>query len=153
MEERRKVGMKYVARWLLAGLLVSLAGPVLAGSSTGAYMFKHDVALAIEATIESGLTLDSVLFKSSKNGPVSFFRSGEILKAEVKISNLTEKGRMVGVVIALFDEKGNLVGVASGGNKLLPLKDSRQRTYTLLFDHVNGLVDTATTFKITVETR
>ncbi len=145
--------MKSMVRWLVAGLLISQAVWVQAGSATGAYMFKHDVALAINATIEEGLTLDSVLFKSSRNGPISFFRSGEILKAQVKISNLTEKGRMVGVAIALFDEKGNLVGVASGGNKLLPLRDARQRTYTLLFDHVNGMVDTAATFKITVETR
>ena len=145
--------MKSTVRWLIAVLVLGQAISAQAGSSTGAYHFKHDVALEIGATIEEGLTLDSVLFVSSKNGPISFFRSGEILKAQIKISNLTEKGRMVGVAIALFDEKGNLVGVASGGNKLLPLRDSRQRTYTLLFDHVNGLVDTAATFKITVETR
>ena len=145
--------MKTMVRWLVAGFVLSQVLWVHAGSASGAYIFKHDVALEIGATIEEGLALDSVLFESSKNGPVSFFRSGEILKARVKISNMTEKGRMVGVAIALFDEKGNLVGVASGGNKLLPLRDSRQRTYTLLFDHVNSLVETAATFKITVETK
>ncbi|GEM_PF-3125697 len=138
---------------LVLGLFLVSAAPVQAGSAFGAYMFKQGVALEIGATIEEGLTLDKVLFKDSGTGPASFFRSGKVMKVDVTISNLTQKGRMVGIAIALFDEKGNLVGVASGGNKLLPLRDARQRTYTLLIDHVTRLADTAATFKITVETR
>ena len=67
--------------------------------------------------------------------------------------NTAEQPRMVGVAIAVFDEAGRLVGVASGGSKLLPLKPERQKTYTLLFSHVNGGMHAAKTFRITLESR
>lgn len=59
----------------------------------------------------------------------------------------------MGVAIALYDGEGRLVGVASGGTGLMPLKPDRQRSFTLIFDDVNALAAQAQTFQITVESK
>ncbi|MBD3866567.1 MAG: hypothetical protein IFK94_00435 [Acidobacteria bacterium] len=134
-------------------LLVFAVLPAAAGTASGEYLFKIDVPLELGVVVEEGLTIETVRFYTSGRGPASFFRVGDVMKAEISISNVSENGKMVGLAVALFDEKGKLLGVASGGNKFLPQRDERQRTYTLVFNHVNALADTAASFKVTVETR
>jgi len=135
-------------------LLLTLAAlPAAAGTASGEYVFKMDVPQELGVVVEEGLTIQTVLFYTAGRGPASFFRVGNVMKAEIAISNVSEEGKMVGLAVALFDEKGKLLGVASGGNKFLPQRDERQRTYTLVFNHVNSLADTAASFKVTVETR
>ena len=40
--------------------------------------------------------------------------------------------------------------MASGGNKLTPIKPERQRTFTLVFDGVNAVAHKATAFQISL---
>jgi hypothetical protein len=44
-----------------------------------------------------------------------------------------------------------LVGVASGGTKLFPLRGERQMVYSLDFSGVNGELSTGTVFHIGIE--
>lgn len=141
---------KSITVLVLAALAVL---PVAAGTASGEYLFKMDIPQEMNVEVEEGLTIETVRFYTAGRGAASFFRAGNLMKAEIAISNVSEKGKMVGLAVALFDEKGKLLGVASGGNKFLPQRDERQRTYTLVFNHVNALADTAASFKITVETR
>jgi hypothetical protein len=135
-------------------VFLTLAGtPAVAGTASGEYLFKLDVPLELKVEVEPGLSIGTIHFYKAGRGPASFFRAGDAMKAEISISNLTEEGKMVGLAVALFDEKGKLLGVASGGNKFLPQRDERQRTYTLVFNHVNKLAGKAASFKLTVETR
>ncbi len=134
-------------------LLVLAAAPAIAGTASGEYLFKLDVPLELKVEVEKGLSIDTIQFYTAGRGPASFFRAGDVMKAEITVSNVSEEGKMIGLAVALFDEKGKLVGVASGGNKFLAQRDERQRTYTLVFNHVNRLADNASSFKVTVETR
>jgi hypothetical protein len=134
-------------------LLVLAAMPAAAGTASGEYLFKLDVPLELKVEVEDGLSIETIQFYTAGRGPASFFRAGDVMKAEITIKNLSEKGKMIGLAVALFDEKRKLVGVASGGNKFLAQRDERQRTYTLVFNHVNRLAASAASFKVTVETR
>ncbi len=142
--------MKSISAMVLVILAVL---PVAAATASGEYLFKMDVPLELKVVVEEGLTIETVRFYTNGTGPASFFRSGDVMKAEVAISNVSEQGKMIGLALALFDERGKLLGVASGGNKFLPQRNERQRTYSLVFNHVNALADTAASFKVTVETK
>ena len=78
---------------------------------------------------------------------------GGPVRAEVAISNNGSKPMQVGIAMALFDEEGRLVGVASGGSKLLAIKPDRQSLYTLVVKDVNSRAHRASTFQITIERR
>ena len=56
-------------------------------------------------------------------------------------------------MVALFDEQGRLLGVASGGSRVNALKPSRQRTFKLVFDDVNREAYKAKTFQISIESK
>ena len=80
-------------------------------------------------------------------------RVGDLVNATVSISNLSSVGHRVGVAIALFDEKGQLVGVASGGNRVSTLRPDRRKEFRLVFDNVTANVFRAKTFQITIESQ
>jgi hypothetical protein len=58
-----------------------------------------------------------------------------------------------GVAVALHDDQDRLLGVASGGDKMFPLKPGRQGLYVMSVNHVNASAPSATRFSISVETR
>ncbi len=116
------------------------------------YKFKEGVILQIGASAD-GLRLDNVSFRVPKAKEGRLFRTSGSVKAQVAISNEGAESRRVGIAIALFDSEGNLVGVASGGSRWLPVKPERQNTYVLVFDDVNELAHQAATFQISIETR
>jgi len=136
----------------LAALLV-LAPVAGAELLSKGYEFKDAVTLEIGASTESGLRIDSVKFHIPPTAGEPGQRSGGLANAEVAVSNVGTQARKVGLALALFDEAGRLVGVASAGTSLMPLKSGRQRTYTLVFDHVNGEVHRATRFQISLESK
>ena len=115
-----------------------------------AYAFKPGTTLEIGNELPGGLRLDSVEFIMPKEDPAqagSF--SGP--KVKVSISNLGTAAAKVGVSIAVTDADGRLVGVASGGTKLFPLRADRQIFYTLSVDGVRSELAKGTVFRISVE--
>lgn len=117
------------------------------------FEFKDAVTLEIGASTGDGLRLDSVRFHVPPTAGSPGQRTGGLANAEVAVSNVGEKAHKVGVALALFDAQGRLLGVASAGTSLRPLKTGRQRTYTLVFDHVNGEVHRATRFQVSLESK
>lgn len=117
------------------------------------YEFKDGVILQMSATTPSGLRLDSVRFKMPATKGDRLTRTGGLLTARVAVSNTARKPLKVGVAIALFDDKGRLLAVASGGTRLSGIKPDRQKTFTLLFEGVNAEAHKATTFDISVEAK
>ena len=105
------------------------------------------------AATGDGLRIDTVRFHIPPTAGSPGQRTGGLANAEIAVSNVGEKAHKVGVAVALFDAEGRLLGVASAGTSLRPLKVGRQRTYTLVFDHVNGEVQRATRFQISVESK
>ena len=72
---------------------------------------------------------------------------------DVTISNLGDEAKKVGIAIALYDADGRLVGVASGGSKLVAIKPDRKSTYELNFADVGNMAHRAATFQISLEAK
>ena len=60
---------------------------------------------------------------------------------------------MVGIAIALYDDEGHLLGVASGGNRISPVRPDRQKTFHLVFEGVTAEAHKATAFQISLEAK
>lgn len=134
----------------LAIILAPGAGAELLSKS---YNLEPDVTLELAAQTGDGLRVDSVRFEFPASRGGKLLRTRGLARAEVAVSNVGSAQRKLGVAIALFDAERRLLGVASAGTSLMPLKPGRQRNYTLVFDHVNSEARRATTFQITLESK
>ena len=123
-----------------------------AGLLSRSFQFKPGVTLEIGVDTD-GLRLDSVRFRVPESPGGSRLRPGGLVTADVAVSNIGGESRKLGLAVALFDDSGQLVGVASGGSRLTSLRSDRQKTFRLVFDDVNHNVDSASTFQISLEAR
>jgi hypothetical protein len=135
---------------VLTGVLILAAGSARAELFSKAYAFKPNTTLEVGTEMPGGLRLDSVEFvvPSDPASEGSVF-SGP--KCKVAISNLGEKSVKIGVAIAVTDAEGNLVGVASGGTKLFPMRSDRAIVYSLSIGGVKSQLANGTVFRISVE--
>jgi len=134
---------------VMAVALVFVASDARAELFSKAYAFKPDTTLQVGADMPGGLRLDSVEFVLPKEGAQGGTFDGP--KVKVSISNLGTAAAKIGVAIAITDADGRLVGVASGGTKLFPLRADRQIVYTLSIDSVRAELAKGTVFRISVE--
>lgn len=143
---------------------VTLGTMVLAAAAIGvpathaellskSYVFKAGVTLELGAETADGLRVDSVQFKLPATVGDRTSRVGGLTSAQVAVSNIGASSQKVGVAIALFDDEGRLLGVASGGTSLVAIKAGRQKAYTLVFDNVNTQTHRATKFQLSLESK
>jgi len=138
---------------LVLTMAVALAPYGGAGLLSKEYHFKDGVMLEIGESTDDGLRLDSVRFRLPAMLDGEHSRTGGVARVEVALSNTTGAGLKAGIAVALFDDADRLLGVASGGSTLIPVKSNRQKRYTLVFDNVNGEAHRATTFQISIESK
>ena len=139
------------AEWMIAAAALSLVGrDAHAELFSKAYAFKAGTTLEINAELPGSIRLDSVQFLLPQADPAKEGVFGGP-KAKVSISNLGSVSQKVGIVIAVTDADGRLLGVASGGTKLFPLRADRQIFYTLPFDSVRSELSKGTVFRISIE--
>jgi len=138
---------------LMAVMLLAIMGPTQANLLSKTYQFKQDVALTVGEGNDAGLRLDSVRFRLPAPVDGRLQRTSGVATVEVAVSNTSESSQKVGVALALFDEQGRLVGVASGGSRVRGLKSGRQKTYKLVFDDVNAELFETKTFQVSLETK
>ena len=134
----------------LACLATIGPGPLHAGMLSKTYEFQPGVILEVGASTDDGLRLDSVQFQMPTTTGV---RTASEATVEVRIFNSSDNAKRVGIGVALFDEQGRLVGVASGGTRLVGLKAGKEKSYRLVFADLNVEAPHATTFKISVESK
>ena len=135
---------------LMAAAMILVASDARAELFSKAYTFKPGTTLEMNSEVPGGLRLDSVEFVlPSGDGKQTGSFSGP--KVKVSISNLGTSAAKVGVSIAVTDADGRLVGVASGGTKLFPLRADRQIVYTLAVDGVRTELAAGTVFRISIE--
>ncbi len=141
---RRVLGLVWV------GFTLSVGPDTLAGMFSKVYEFKQGTTLEVMAEIEPGLRLDTIRFGDPSGGR-SMLRTAGPPQVQVAISNVGSQARKSGIAVALFDARDRLLGVASGGDRLFPVKPARQAVYTLTFDNVNLEAASAAKFQITIE--
>ncbi len=108
------------------------------------YVFKANTTLEVGEELQEGIRVDSITL----NVPEGRFGSPV---AAIAISNLGARSARVGIAVALVDDDNKLVGVASGGTRLFPLRPERQMVYKVPFHHVNGDVARASVFMLAIE--
>jgi len=147
-------------RLLLSGILLALLGAAVwatpdawAAPLSKRYQFKGGVTLEIAVAATSGLRLDTVRFQVPAPRGDRLLPTGGPLTAEVAVSNTAEQAHMVGLAIALYDDEGHLLAVASGGNRIMPIRPDRQQTFNLVFDGLNAEAHKATAFQISLEAK
>jgi len=135
---------------VMAALLIGAGSDARAELFSKAYAFKPDTILEVGTEIPGGLRLDSVEFALPKEGAE---RGGLFAgpKVKVGISNLGTSAVKIGVAIAVTDADGRLVGVASGGTKLFPVRADRAIVYSLSINGVRSELANGTVFRISVE--
>jgi len=138
---------------IVLSILIALAPTAGASLLSKTYEFKNAVTLEIGIANQDGLRLDTARFQLPSPSNSRWWPSGRTVNVQVALSNTTDRSMKVGIAVALFDEAGRLVGVASGGTKLMSIKPGRQKNYKLVFDGANGEAYLAKTFQITVETK
>ena len=72
-------------------------------------------------------------------------------RAQVEVVNKSNSSKNVGFAVAVFDERDNLLGVASGGNKMLAVKSGKTAKFDLNFSQVKERLQRGTYFVISVE--
>ena len=147
----RDLGKSWRAVTLVAFLLTSLAPAVRADLVSRSYVFKPGVILETGITTDFGLRLDSVYFDLPVKTSGRLTLTDYPVNAVIAVSNTTDAALKVALAVALFDDEGRLLAVASGGSKLGWIKPGRQRSFTLIFDGVFSEAFRATTFQISAE--
>ena len=127
--------------------------PSTAALLSKTFVFQPGATLDVGADVEPGVRIDTVRFLLPASDENGIQRTSGHVQAEVAISNTGTTSRRIGIALALFDEAGRLLAVASGGDTVFPLKAARQGVYTLTFDRVNAEAAATTRFQISVETR
>ena len=137
----------------VAAALVA-APPAQADTFSKKYRFVSDKTLEVGEAVGAGMRLDSVQF-TFPPPPASgrILRLGGVPQAVVALSNLSQESVKIGVAVAVYDEEGRLLGVASGGSAIRGIHPYRQVGYSLKFDFVNGEMSKAATFQVSVETK
>jgi len=138
---------------LLVSSLLLVAPSVQADTFSKKYRFVLDKTLEMGEALGEGMRLDSVQFNLPAPSGEKILRIGGVPEAVVAISNLSQESVKVGIALAVFDEEGRLLGVASGGSAMRGIHAYRQIGYSLKFDYVNGEMTKAATFQVSVETK
>ena len=140
---------------LLVGVLALflMVAPTHSALISKTFAFKPDVTLELGVAAEKGLRVESVHFKMPAPKERKVLRIGNQPTVDVIISNNGDEAQKVGIAIAMFDQAGRLVGVASGGSKLVSIKPNKRSAYSLDFEDVNDMLARAASFQISVEAR
>jgi hypothetical protein len=82
----------------------------------------------------------------------SFLKGAQFgTRAKVEVVNMSNKSKNPGFAVAIFDEKDNLLGVASGGSKIGVVKPGKTETFDLNFYQVKERLMRGSYFVISVE--
>lgn len=100
-----------------------------------------------------GLQVKSIFF--NERAPKNRFLKGSTFgtRAQVEVVNTAKKPRIPGFAVAVFDEAGNLLGVATGGTKVGTVKPGETETFDLNFSQVKARLPKGAKFVLSVELR
>jgi hypothetical protein len=148
---RNRLASIAVALALAAGTLP--APPASAQIVSRSYVFKSGVILEMALPTDAGLRLDSVYFEMPPKTSGRLTAADRPVTAVVAVSNTSEEARKAGLALALYDDDGRLLAVASGGSKLGWVKPGRQQSFSLVFGGAYSEAHLATTFQVTLESK
>jgi hypothetical protein len=112
--------------------------------------FEWDRIIPLDMSVD-GLSVKSIFFnkRGYVKGPLKGATFGT--RARVEVVNTSGKKKDTGFAVAVFDEKDNLLGVASGGNAISTVKSGQTTTFELNFFQVKERLQRGAYFFVSVE--
>ena len=112
--------------------------------------YQWDRIIPLDFSVD-GLKIKTVFFNRREiaKGVLKGAQFG--IRARVEVENTSNKSRNPGFAVAVFDEKDNLIGVASGGTKIGVVRAGKTETFDLDFYQVKERLQRGSYFVISVE--
>jgi hypothetical protein len=124
--------------------------PVALGFVSRRVNFQWDRIIPLDISVD-GLQIKNIFFNKRKmsKGPLKGTTFGT--RGRVEVENTSAHSKNSGYAVAVFDEKDNLLGVATGGNTLGVVKAGKTATFELNFNQVKERLQRGSYFIISVE--
>ena len=112
--------------------------------------YDWDRIIPLDLAVD-GLSVKSVFFNKRvvTRGPLKGATFGT--RARVEVVNTSDRPKNTGFAVAVFDDRDNLLGVASGGNVFGVVRSGRTTTFDLNFSQVKERLQRGSYFVISVE--
>ncbi|HET8945768.1 MAG TPA: FxLYD domain-containing protein [Candidatus Polarisedimenticolia bacterium] len=136
---------RLVAALSLSVLLFSPAGAAL---NSAQYKFEGNRWLSLDLAVGDVRT-DVIRF----DWPSAVLGIKTGYKATVKVVNASARQTSVGIVVAVYDGTGKLVGVGSSGTKIGTIDPGDSADFSIEFNNVTERLEQATQFQIALQTR
>jgi hypothetical protein len=118
--------------------------------ASGRYDFRWDRIIPMDISVD-GLKVKTVFF-NKREVAKSFLKGAQFgTRAQVEVENLSRQPKNPGFAVAVFDSNGDLIGVASGGNKVGSVRPGKTERFDLNFFQVNERLQRGAYFYISVE--
>jgi len=114
------------------------------------YAYTWDVLIPLNAEVD-GLKLNTIFFnrREIQSGLLKGAEFGT--RAQVEVTNASNKTRIPNFAVAVFDDEERLLGVAIGGTKLLGVRPGNTETFDLNFSRVLQRLPKGTHFVLSLE--
>jgi len=112
--------------------------------------YQWNRIIPLDLTVD-GLKVKTVFFNRREivRGVLTGAQFGT--RARVEVENTSDKSRNPGFAVAVFDDKDNLIGVASGGSNIGVVRPGKTSTFDLNFFQVKERLQRGSYFVISVE--
>jgi len=113
--------------------------------------FVWNAVIPVKDAAVDGLRIDSIYFnkREPKIWPLKGSDFGT--RAKVTVTNTSDKGRVPGFAVAVFDAEDRLIGVATGGTKLGSVRAGSTESFDLSFHQVLERIPKGDHFYLSVE--
>ncbi|MCL1893031.1 MAG: hypothetical protein FWG02_02185 [Holophagaceae bacterium] len=114
------------------------------------YNYHWDRMIPLDFSVDN-LQIKTIFFNKREINK-TFLKGAQFgTRAQVEVQNTSDTSKNVGFAVAVFDERDNLVGVATGGSKLGVVRPGKTRKFDLNFWQVTERVHRGAYFVLSVE--
>lgn len=114
------------------------------------FPYRWDTVLPLKAEVD-GLRLNTIFFnrRELRSGLLKGAEFGT--RAQIEVTNTGKRSRMPNFAVAVLDEDGRLLGVATGGSKITGVAPGETETFDLNFSRVLQRLPKGTSFVLSLE--
>jgi hypothetical protein len=114
------------------------------------FPYQWDVLLPLKAEVD-GFKLNTIFFnrREINSGLLKGAEFGT--RAQIEVTNTGKTKRMPNFAVAVFDDEGRLLGVATGGSKFTGVSPGETETFDLNFSRVLQRLPKGTNFVLSLE--
>ncbi len=114
------------------------------------FPYLWDTVLPLKAEVD-GLKLNTIFFnrREIRTWPLKGAAFGT--RAQIEVTNTAKSVRVPNFAVAVFDDEGRLLGVATGGSKITGVAPGETETFDLNFSGVLQRLPKGTSFVLSLE--